>query len=188
VNWPCGQNPGRKPEGRRRASTREALSLGEQSSTCRASVLCGSRDEVRPLMGRRPAERPRVATVSTPCSTKCSSSRTAAKGSRSSATRHSLPATASQTNRSSTGYLPSSPVTAPSLVSSKGLGNLSIADSGEGDERRGGQRATSMRVGLLLPGLRGAGVQVVTPDAAGDPRGIRAGAVSPSARVPPCRS
>ena len=32
------------------------------------------------------------------------------------------------------------------------------------------------------------GVQVVTPDAAGDPRGIRARAVSPRARVPPCRS
>jgi hypothetical protein len=39
LNWPCGQNPGRKPEGRQRASTREAMSLGEQSSTCRASTL-----------------------------------------------------------------------------------------------------------------------------------------------------
>ena len=39
VDWPCGQNPGRKPEGRQRASTREAMSLGEQSSTCRASTL-----------------------------------------------------------------------------------------------------------------------------------------------------
>jgi hypothetical protein len=37
LDWPCGQNPGRKPEGRRRASTREAMSLGKQSSTCRAS-------------------------------------------------------------------------------------------------------------------------------------------------------
>jgi hypothetical protein len=45
LNWPCGQNPGRKPEGgRRRASAREAMSLGEQSSTCRASTLwrCGN--------------------------------------------------------------------------------------------------------------------------------------------------
>jgi hypothetical protein len=42
LNWPCGQNPGRKPEGgRRRASAREAMSLGEQSSTCRASTLQG---------------------------------------------------------------------------------------------------------------------------------------------------
>jgi len=33
LDWPCGQNPGRKPEGRQRASTREARSLGEQDST-----------------------------------------------------------------------------------------------------------------------------------------------------------
>ena len=39
LDWPCGQNPGRKPEGRQRVSTREATSLGEQSSTCRASTL-----------------------------------------------------------------------------------------------------------------------------------------------------
>jgi len=39
LNWPCGQNPGRKPEGRQRASTRETMSLGEQSSTRRASPL-----------------------------------------------------------------------------------------------------------------------------------------------------
>jgi hypothetical protein len=39
VYWPCGQSPGRKPEGRRRASTREARSLGEQSSNCRASAF-----------------------------------------------------------------------------------------------------------------------------------------------------
>jgi hypothetical protein len=41
LDWPCGQNPGRKPEGRQHASTREAMSLGEQDSTCRASTsLC----------------------------------------------------------------------------------------------------------------------------------------------------
>jgi hypothetical protein len=41
VDWPCGQNPGRKPKRgvRRRASAREARSLGEQSSTCGASTL-----------------------------------------------------------------------------------------------------------------------------------------------------
>ena len=39
LNWPCGQNPGRKPEGHQRALAREALSLGEQSSSCRASTL-----------------------------------------------------------------------------------------------------------------------------------------------------
>ena len=38
INWPCGQNPGRKPEGRQHASTREAMSPGEQDSTCRAST------------------------------------------------------------------------------------------------------------------------------------------------------
>jgi hypothetical protein len=38
--WPCGQDPGRKPEARQHASTREAMSLGEQDSTCRASSLC----------------------------------------------------------------------------------------------------------------------------------------------------
>ena len=38
-DWPCGQNPGRQPEGRQRASAREAMSLGEQSSTCRASTF-----------------------------------------------------------------------------------------------------------------------------------------------------
>jgi hypothetical protein len=43
LNWPCGQNPGRKPEGHQRALAREALSLGEQSSSCRASTLCGCR-------------------------------------------------------------------------------------------------------------------------------------------------
>jgi len=40
LDWPCGQDPGRKPEGRQHASTREAMSLGEQDSTCRASSLC----------------------------------------------------------------------------------------------------------------------------------------------------
>ena len=39
LDWPCGQNPGRKPEGRQHASTREAMSLGEQDSTCRASFF-----------------------------------------------------------------------------------------------------------------------------------------------------
>jgi hypothetical protein len=39
LDWPCGQNPGRKPEGRQRASTHEAMSVGEQSSTCRASTF-----------------------------------------------------------------------------------------------------------------------------------------------------
>jgi hypothetical protein len=39
VDWPCGQNPGRKPEGRRRGSAREAMSLGEQSSSCRRATL-----------------------------------------------------------------------------------------------------------------------------------------------------
>jgi hypothetical protein len=50
LDWPCGQNPGRKPEGRRRASTREAMSLGKQSSTCRASFLSAllKRTEFRP--------------------------------------------------------------------------------------------------------------------------------------------
>src|ERR1043165_7766587 len=38
-DWPCGQNPGRQPEGRQRASAREAMSLGVQSSTCRASTF-----------------------------------------------------------------------------------------------------------------------------------------------------
>jgi hypothetical protein len=33
LDWPCGQNPGRKPEGRQRASTREATSPGKQDST-----------------------------------------------------------------------------------------------------------------------------------------------------------
>jgi hypothetical protein len=42
-DWPCGQNLGRKPEGRQRASTREAMSLGEQSSTCRASTVLSGR-------------------------------------------------------------------------------------------------------------------------------------------------
>jgi hypothetical protein len=37
--WPCGQEPGRKPEGRQHAWTREAMSLGEQDSTCRASTF-----------------------------------------------------------------------------------------------------------------------------------------------------
>ena len=39
LDWPCGQNPGRKPEGRQRVSTPEAMSLGEQSSSRRASTL-----------------------------------------------------------------------------------------------------------------------------------------------------
>jgi hypothetical protein len=43
LDWPCGQNPGRKPEGHQRALAREALSLGEQSSSCRASTFCGGR-------------------------------------------------------------------------------------------------------------------------------------------------
>ena len=56
LNWPWGQNPGRKPEGHQRALAREALSLGEQSSTCRASTSCGAlpeRLEFRPLMPAR---------------------------------------------------------------------------------------------------------------------------------------
>ena len=32
LDWPCRQNPGRKPEGHQRALAREAMSLGEQSS------------------------------------------------------------------------------------------------------------------------------------------------------------
>ena len=32
LHWPCGQNPGRKPEGHQRALAREAMSPGEQSS------------------------------------------------------------------------------------------------------------------------------------------------------------
>jgi len=41
LDWPCGQNPGRKPEDRQHASTRKAMSLGEQDSTCWASTsLC----------------------------------------------------------------------------------------------------------------------------------------------------
>lgn len=31
LDWPCGQNPGRKPEGHQRALAREAMSLGERS-------------------------------------------------------------------------------------------------------------------------------------------------------------
>jgi len=32
LDWPCGQNPGRSPEGHQRALAREAMSLGEQCS------------------------------------------------------------------------------------------------------------------------------------------------------------
>jgi hypothetical protein len=32
LDWPCGQNSGRKPEGHQRALAREAMSLGKQSS------------------------------------------------------------------------------------------------------------------------------------------------------------
>jgi hypothetical protein len=39
MDWPCGQNPGRKPEGRQRGSAREAMSLGEQSSSCCRATL-----------------------------------------------------------------------------------------------------------------------------------------------------
>ena len=45
LDWPCGQNTGRKPEGHQRALAREAMSLGEQSSARRASTLyeiCGT--------------------------------------------------------------------------------------------------------------------------------------------------
>jgi hypothetical protein len=47
VELALGQNPGRKPEGHQRALAREALSLGEQSSSCRASlfVAAGRRAE-----------------------------------------------------------------------------------------------------------------------------------------------
>jgi hypothetical protein len=50
---------GRKPEGRQHASTREAMSLGEQDSTCRASTsLCragyaASRHGSKRPLGRR---------------------------------------------------------------------------------------------------------------------------------------
>jgi hypothetical protein len=39
LNWPCGQNPGRKPAFSRRVYGRaRRRSLGEQDSTCRAST------------------------------------------------------------------------------------------------------------------------------------------------------
>jgi hypothetical protein len=37
--WPCGQDPGRKPEGHQRALAREAMSLGEQSSDLQGQHL-----------------------------------------------------------------------------------------------------------------------------------------------------
>jgi hypothetical protein len=58
LDWPCGQNPGRRPEGRRRALTREAMSSGEQSSTCGASFFVAPRDEVSPVGG--PGAEPNV--------------------------------------------------------------------------------------------------------------------------------
>jgi hypothetical protein len=54
LNWPCGQNPGRKPEGRQRDSTREAMSLGKQRSTCRASTLCVRAERPRTLPATGP--------------------------------------------------------------------------------------------------------------------------------------
>ena len=43
LHWPCGQNPGRKPEGHQRALAREAMSLGEQSSDLQGQSLCETR-------------------------------------------------------------------------------------------------------------------------------------------------
>jgi hypothetical protein len=132
LDWPCGQNPGRKPEGRRRASTREAMSLGKQSSTCRASFLSAlpKRTEFRRPRGTREgswAASPKAwALVGTRCSTTYWSSRKAAarNGSRPSGTRRSLSATLSRRRPTHIGYWPSSPVTDPSMASSKPSGRV----------------------------------------------------------------
>lgn len=57
--WPCGQDPGRRPEARRRVSTREAMSPGEQSSTRGASTVSVPRPKGfgRSLRGTQPAPR-----------------------------------------------------------------------------------------------------------------------------------
>jgi hypothetical protein len=58
LDWPCGQNPGRKPEGHQRAIWRaRRMSLGEQDSTCRASslsVASGTEGERGRSAGRAP--------------------------------------------------------------------------------------------------------------------------------------
>jgi hypothetical protein len=55
--WPCGQDPGRKPEGHQRALAREAMSLGEQSSDLQGQLSVSGTPERRRALHDRPRSR-----------------------------------------------------------------------------------------------------------------------------------
>ena len=54
LHWPCGQNPGRKPDGHQRALAREAMSLGEQRSDLQGQPLWQALSEPRTTRGVHP--------------------------------------------------------------------------------------------------------------------------------------